>query len=536
MKGVLRRKQVSLDLLGANDFFATSVDELEADEAPGSVPEPVIDEGDEELIRPAAEEEAGAVESGDAKLFRPLRFAPRVVVAPSRRGGHGGGHGSSAHTASTVPTIDEETTQAFLRYTRANQELQSELVSLKKKLESTTSSLTESQRSMVTDTHNKLVEKHAAVKEDERLLQRKLTIGPDDDKDDKKEEEYKEFNDDDIIRATRPDHIKTVILAVIMLALTVSVTAWSTHLDEDSFIFDPVGLACVTSCEGDVETRDFFHGHNHFSDNELIDIIMHVDGNEEAAHHDVGLVVEIVGTDTGEVKSSFTVSPVEDERVTFEERITVDFDHPHESHVINVISTDPTYELSFTLNAAVLTPLANHAELVAALVMIAVYFFILIEVIHRTLVAIFGSMVAGMFLFAMHNGETESIRQLMLHLEWSTLGLLFGMMLLVGELSHTGIFEWCAVRLLMASKGSFKRLITLLCILTAVASAFLDNVTTMLLIAPVTIDMCSILDVDPRPYLIGEVILSNIGGTATLIGKFYSDTCITSFWITQDSH
>jgi Na+/H+ antiporter NhaD/arsenite permease-like protein len=106
----------------------------------------------------------------------------------------------------------------------------------------------------------------------------------------------------------------------------------------------------------------------------------------------------------------------------------------------------------------------------------------------------------------------------MLNMEWSTLGLLFGMMLIVGELSHTGIFEWFAVRLLVASRGSYNRLMILLCLLTAVASAFLDNVTTMLLIAPVTIDMCAILDVDPRPYLIGEVILSNVGGTATLIG------------------
>jgi Na+/H+ antiporter NhaD/arsenite permease-like protein len=106
----------------------------------------------------------------------------------------------------------------------------------------------------------------------------------------------------------------------------------------------------------------------------------------------------------------------------------------------------------------------------------------------------------------------------MLHMEWSTLALLFGMMLIVGELSHTGIFEWLAVRLLVASKGSYNRLMILLSLLTAVASAFLDNVTTMLLVAPVTIDMCSILNVDPRPYLIGEVILSNVGGTATLIG------------------
>ena len=92
-------------------------------------------------------------------------------------------------------------------------------------------------------------------------------------------------------------------------------------------------------------------------------------------------------------------------------------------------------------------------------------------------------------------------------------------MLLVGELSHTGVFEWCSVRLLAASKGSFNRLMLLLCSLVALSSAFLDNVTTMMLIAPVTIDMCNILGVDPRPYLISEVLLSNVGGTATLIGK-----------------
>lgn len=207
--------------------------------------------------------------------------------------------------------------------------------------------------------------------------------------------------------------------------------------------------------------------------------------------------------------------------MSFKERVPVDFDNPKEPHVINVNSTDPNVELSFTLYAAVKQPLYNYSVLVAALIMILVYAFILVEVIHRTLVAIFGSMLALLFLFIMDGGETVSIAQVMLSMEWSTLGLLFGMMLLVGELSHTGIFEWCAVRLLMASKGSFTRLLVLLCTLTAVASAFLDNVTTMLLVAPVTIDMCKILGVDPRPYLIGEVLLSNVGGTATLIGKLY---------------
>lgn len=175
-------------------------------------------------------------------------------------------------------------------------------------------------------------------------------------------------------------------------------------------------------------------------------------------------------------------------------------------------------ELTFTLHVSTLSSLADQSVLIAALIMIFVYVFILLEVIHRTLVALFGSFIALFFLFLMHGGHTESIHTIMLHMEWSTLGLLFGMMLLVGELSHTGIFEWCAVRLLVASKGSFNRLMLLLCALVAISSAFLDNVTTMLLIAPVTIDMCGILGVDPRPYLIGEVLLSNVGGAATMIG------------------
>lgn len=204
-------------------------------------------------------------------------------------------------------------------------------------------------------------------------------------------------------------------------------------------------------------------------------------------------------------------------RESQEVKVTIDWENPEHHHVIAVTSTY-SHPVSFTLVAMAQTTLSRHSVLVAALIMILVYVFILLELIHRTLVAIYGSMVALFFFFLMNGGETESIKTIMLHQEWSTLGLLFGMMLLVGELSHTGVFEWLAVRLLVSSKGSFRRLLILLSLLTAFASAFLDNVTTMLLLAPVTIDMCNILKVDPRPYLISEVILSNIGGTATLIG------------------
>ena len=327
---------------------------------------------------------------------------------------------------------------------------------------------------------------------------------------------------DGIIRAARGDKIKTGILFMVMLALTIVVATWHTHLDEESFIHDPVGLACVTDCQGSLDTRDFFHGHNSFEEGQVLDFIMHLDPHEEASLEEIHAVVQLVGTVTGKVKLALDFGPPDpEERKTLDERATVKFDDPQEPHVLNVVTRpiDSQAELSFTLHASVLSPLADKSVLIAALIMIVVYIFILIEVIHRTLVSILGSMVALMFFFAMNNGETESIQQIMLHLEWSTLGLLFGMMLIVGELSHTGVFEWCAVRLLVASKGSFTRLMILLCTLTAIASAFLDNVTTMLLVAPVTIDMCNILDVDPRPYLIGEVLLSNIGGTATLIGE-----------------
>ena len=255
---------------------------------------------------------------------------------------------------------------------------------------------------------------------------------------------------------------------------------------------------------------------------QVLELTMHMDPFPKTDGVDEKARVEIARLDNNDLGSEIqtvvkTVSfgpPSEKYRKTFKEKFSVDWEDSDHHHVINIYS-ETGNPLSFTLAASKQTPLSKRSVLVAALIMVFVYVFILIEVIHRTLVSIFGSLIALFFYFLMHGGETESIKVVMLHQEWSTLGLLFGMMVIVGELSHTGIFEWLAVRLLVGSKGSFYRLMVLLCLLTAVASAFLDNVTTMLLLAPVTIDMCGILGVDPRPYLISEVILSNIGGTVS---------------------
>ncbi len=103
-------------------------------------------------------------------------------------------------------------------------------------------------------------------------------------------------------------------------------------------------------------------------------------------------------------------------------------------------------------------------------------------------------------------------------IDWETIGLLLGMMVMVGVLSNTGVFEYFAVLSYKKSGGSIWSLVVILCTVTAVLSAFLDNVTTMLLLTPVTIQLAKVLDIKPVPLLIAEVLFSNIGGAATMIG------------------
>ena len=103
-------------------------------------------------------------------------------------------------------------------------------------------------------------------------------------------------------------------------------------------------------------------------------------------------------------------------------------------------------------------------------------------------------------------------------IDWNVIFLLLGMMVIVGVLRRTGVFEYTAIWAAKRAKGSALRVMILLALITAVASALLDNVTTVLLIAPVTLLVCERLGVNPVPFLIAEVFASNIGGAATLVG------------------
>lgn len=151
-----------------------------------------------------------------------------------------------------------------------------------------------------------------------------------------------------------------------------------------------------------------------------------------------------------------------------------------------------------------------------AIILIGALVTIAKEWIHRTLVAFVGSsLVLGLLLWCNLFPDLQTV------VEWideETLGLLFGMMIIVGRLAETGFFQVATARVLPYSKQSTFRLVIILCVLTGVLSAFLDNVTTMILLAPITIEMTQALQIDPKPFLIAETLFSNVGGAATQIG------------------
>jgi Na+/H+ antiporter NhaD/arsenite permease-like protein len=133
------------------------------------------------------------------------------------------------------------------------------------------------------------------------------------------------------------------------------------------------------------------------------------------------------------------------------------------------------------------------------------------ERVDRTKVALAGATLVVLTATLDQEHAIEAI-------DWNTIGLLVGMMVLVRVTETTGVYTWIAIRAGQWSRGRPLAVVLALSITTAVLSAFLDNVTTMLLIVPITFLLADALDVDPIPLVIIEIVVSNIGGTATLIG------------------
>ncbi|HEY3208676.1 MAG TPA: ArsB/NhaD family transporter [Actinomycetota bacterium] len=154
-------------------------------------------------------------------------------------------------------------------------------------------------------------------------------------------------------------------------------------------------------------------------------------------------------------------------------------------------------------------------DAVVVSIFVLAYTLIATEWVHRVIVALAGAGLMLLFRFVSAQDAFQSER---FGIDWNVIFLLFGMMVIVGVLRHTGLFEYIAIRSAKRARGRPFRIMVMLVLITAVASALLDNVTTVLLVAPVTLLIAERLGLSPIPMLISEAMASNIGGTATLIG------------------
>ena len=146
-------------------------------------------------------------------------------------------------------------------------------------------------------------------------------------------------------------------------------------------------------------------------------------------------------------------------------------------------------------------------------VFIVTFYFIISEKYPKSIVSVIG---AGLMIVSGILNEEQALDTIGYNLE--VIFLLIGMMIIVEIMAETGVFQWVAIKIAQLVKGDPVKILVFLSTVTAVFSAVLDNVTTILLVVPVTIFLAERLEVDPKPFVLLQIFMSNIGGTATMIG------------------
>lgn len=153
----------------------------------------------------------------------------------------------------------------------------------------------------------------------------------------------------------------------------------------------------------------------------------------------------------------------------------------------------------------------NFIQVISVAVFIITFIFIISEKLNRTVAAMLGAMFLMIIRLIDQTTATKFI-------DYTTIGVLVGMMIVISIIKRTGLFQYLAIKSAKMAKGDPLKIIVMFGIMTGVISAFLDNVTTVLLMIPVTIVIAKMLKLNPVPFIMSEVLSSNIGGTATLIG------------------
>jgi len=157
--------------------------------------------------------------------------------------------------------------------------------------------------------------------------------------------------------------------------------------------------------------------------------------------------------------------------------------------------------------------------LVSAFILLSVYIVLSFEFLHRSTIALIGAIaiIIAALAFGVLQAE-KSFEFIVDAIDYNTIGLLLGMMIIVAILAESGVFQWIGIKASKASNGNLWKLMVILCTFTAVTSMFIDNVTTVLLMIPVTVAVFRIFKLSPMPFILAQALASNVGGTATLIG------------------
>ncbi len=156
------------------------------------------------------------------------------------------------------------------------------------------------------------------------------------------------------------------------------------------------------------------------------------------------------------------------------------------------------------------------AQVIAGLsVLILVYVLIGFNLINRTVAALFGAFLVGLLALIFGFAGLDDIID---YIDFETIILLMSMMIIVGILGRTGFFQVVSYKTAKLAGGSSWKILVAIALLTATLSAFLDNVTTILLVLPITLELTKAMDINPTPFILSEIFASNIGGTATLVG------------------
>lgn len=165
--------------------------------------------------------------------------------------------------------------------------------------------------------------------------------------------------------------------------------------------------------------------------------------------------------------------------------------------------------------------ISSHSVLISASLLILAYIFIALEKIPKVTIALLGgalTIVLGLVSQTKVLGDAINPHYFINFIDFNVIFLLVSMMIIVSITTRSGVFNWIANELLKFTKGHPIKVLCALGLFTAITSAFLDNVTTVILIMPITFAIAKKLDIDPIPFLLTEIFSSNIGGTATLIG------------------